>query len=646
MSPPTYQPQLATLVKAPPSGEGWWHEIKFDGYRIGCRIKDGRITLTSRNGKDWTSAFPEVVEAARSLPTSDALLDGEVAMVLPDGRTSFQALQNASSNPDARDALVFFVFDLLRVDGQSIESRPLAERKSRLQTLLGRRTTGRIRFSDHVTGSGASFLAEACRVGLEGIVSKRLDRPYYHGRNTDWVKAKCTQRQELVVGGFTDPEGTRMGLGALLVGYYDGSRLVFAGKVGTGFAHDFAVELRGRLDTLEQHSCPFDSPPPRLIARRAHWVKPNLVGEVSFTEWTADGMIRHPVFQGLRSDKKPRDVRLERPHPPPSDERRPGPAKRRPGPVDPARRSQGISDSASVAGVHITHADRPLYSDPPITKVDLARYYFQIADWIVPHVARRPLTLLRCPEGTAGKCFFMKHSKTWAPAPLRRAHIQEKTKIGAYLIADDIAGVVALVQMGVLEIHTWNSTIGDVERPNRLVIDLDPGAAVGWPRVVEAARVVRKALAALDLESYCKTTGGRGLHVVTPLEPHADWSACLAFARALSEAIERTDPDAYTTRFKKRGRQNKILIDFLRNNRTNTSIAAFSVRARDHAPVSVPISWAELRTSSPPAFNIATVQTRLARLPVDPWKGYWTCRQTLTKQRLRAIVGVDRRVRL
>jgi bifunctional non-homologous end joining protein LigD len=312
-----YVPQLATLVKAPPSGEEWWHEIKFDGYRIGCRVDDRGVTLVSRNGKDWTAQFPEVVAAVRALKLHDALLDGEIAVLLPDGRTSFQALQNAMHQGDVRATLVYFVFDLLRASGQSFEDEPLSARKARLERLIGSRRNGRIRLSEHIAGDGGALLARACALGLEGIISKRADRPYHHGRNSDWVKSKCLQRQELVIGGFTDPEGARAGLGALLLGYMDGGRLIYAGKVGTGFTQRAAADLRRRLDTLERPSSPFDVAPPRPIARRAHWVAPKLVCEVSFTEWTTEGMARHPVFQGLRADKRPQDVRREMPAPAP-----------------------------------------------------------------------------------------------------------------------------------------------------------------------------------------------------------------------------------------------------------------------------------------------------------------------------------------
>jgi bifunctional non-homologous end joining protein LigD len=309
-----YSPQLATLVKEAPQGDEWVHEIKFDGYRIGCRIRGGRVSLLSRNGKDWTHAFPEIVAAAGKLGLRDALLDGEVAMVLPDGRTSFQALQNAfaGEDPQRRAPLAYFVFDLLRLEGERLESLTLEERKARLKKLVGRGKAGRIRYAEHVEGRGDEFFQQACRIGLEGIISKRRDMPHRPGRHGDWLKTKCTLRQEFVIGGFTEPEGARAGIGALLIGYYDDERLVFAGKVGTGFTHRMTLDLRRRLDAIERDACPF-VPPPQGLGRGVHWVKPSLVGEVEFTEWTGDGKIRHPSFQGLRGDKAARDVHRERP---------------------------------------------------------------------------------------------------------------------------------------------------------------------------------------------------------------------------------------------------------------------------------------------------------------------------------------------
>jgi bifunctional non-homologous end joining protein LigD len=311
MAHSVYEPQLATLVEDPPSGDEWFHELKFDGYRIGASVRKGAVALYTRNGNDWTKTFPSIAEAVQRLGVDAALIDGEVAVVLPDGRTSFQALQNSTSAH--RGPLVYFVFDLLRLDGERLEALPLEERKARLKKLVGSRKTGAIRYSEHVVGHGDVFFTQACRMGLEGIVSKRRDLPYRPGRHGGWLKTKCVKRQEFVIGGFTEPEGMRAGLGALLIGYYEGDRLVFSGKVGTGFTRKVAVDLRARLDRLEQKSCPFTPPPPGPLGRKAHWVKPQLVCEVVFTEWTSDGKIRHPSFQGLRADKKAREVVREGP---------------------------------------------------------------------------------------------------------------------------------------------------------------------------------------------------------------------------------------------------------------------------------------------------------------------------------------------
>lgn len=660
--PAKYTPQLATLVKSPPQGDAWLHELKYDGYRIGARIDRGAVRLLSRNGKDWTERFAAVRDAVERLGVERALLDGEVAIVLPDGRTSFQALQHASAGAAAGGHLAYFVFDLLHLDGDDIGRLPLEERKVRVKRLL-KRPGAVLRYADHVVGHGAHVLAEACRQGLEGIVSKRGDAPYQPGRGPTWLKTKCTLRQEVVIGGFTDPEGSRAGIGALLIGVFDAGKLIYAGKVGTGFSQASARDLRQRLEGLERREPPFASPPRGRLGREAHWVGPQLVAEVAFTEWTEDGKIRHPSFQGLRADKRAEDVMRERPQQvgqagpgdsaddPPAQSSgrrkrsRPAPGRAsRPRSQESGRRARdGTSKSGDVvvAGVKITHPERVLYPDIGLTKLQLAEFYEQIADWVLPHIADRPLTLVRCPKGIGDSCFFMKHSNVWAPPGLRRVPVREKTKVGEYLVADSLTALIGLVQMDVLEIHTWNSTAKRLEQPDRIVLDLDPGPAVEWPAVIAAARLIRTALDTLGLTSFVKTTGGRGLHVVTPLKPEASWSECLSFARAVAEAIVRLDPRAYTTTFAKAGRERQILIDYLRNNRTNTSVSAYSTRARAGAPVSTPLAWdelsARLRSDS---FTVRNLGKRLARLRSDPWKAYGKTAQRIppdAEQRLASV---------
>lgn len=636
---PPYRAQLATLVPAPPAGAGWVHETKYDGYRIGCALERGRATLWSRRGNDWTAQFPEVARAAEALRAREALLDGEVAAVLPDGRTSFQALQNAFSG--GRRALAYFVFDLLWLDGEDLSGRPLLERKAALRALVGERG-GAIRYAAHVEAPGAEVLREACRLGLEGIVSKRADAAYRPGRNATWTKAKCIARQELVVGGFTDPEGSREGLGALLVGYHQGGALRFAGKVGTGFTQASARALRARLDRLERREPPFEPRPPGALGRRAHWVRPELVAEVAFTEWTSDGKIRHPSFQGLREDKRAGDVVRETPAAPPS----PGPAEPAAPPRRAARGRRGaVAEAGAIelGGVRISHPERVVFPGAgrtglTLTKADVARYYEAVADAMVPHLRGRPLTLLHCPQGLPGGCRFMKHSRTWAPPAVRRVRIQEKTKLGEYLVADDREALLSLVQMDVLELHTWNSTVGRLEEPDRIVLDLDPGPEVAWAEVVRAARLLRAALAALGLAAFVKTTGGAGLHVVTPLAPRRRWEDCLAFARGLAATVARHEPGAFTVAFARAGRERKILLDYLRNNRTNTSVAAFSLRARPGAPASVPVAWDELGPRlRPGALDARAVPRRLARQRADPWAGWARAARALTDAHLAAV---------
>jgi bifunctional non-homologous end joining protein LigD len=633
--PEFIHPQLATLVEAPPEGEDWLHEMKFDGYRILSRIDKGRATLWSRNARDWTAQFPGIADALSRLQAKQGLLDGEIAVLVPNGTTSFQALQNAMST-GGQGELVYFVFDLLHLDGQDLTGAPLEARKHALEKLVGTNRDGPIRYSTHVVGQGEEFFSQACRRGLEGVVSKRRDRPYEPGRGRSWLKVKCVHEQEFVVGAFTEPKGTRTGLGALLLGVNDPSGgLAYVGKVGTGFTGDSAHRLRTRLDHLRVSTSPFRRPPP--AASEARWVKPELVAEVQFSEWTKDGRLRHPSFKGLREDKAAKDVVRERPADTGRDTAS-GDATSRASTAradPPSRRAKGGGD-AVVAGIRITHPDRVVYPGEGVTKEALARYYAAIAEYMLPHLRSRPAALLRCPEGLGSECFYQKHPGSWAPSSLRRVRIREKSKTDDYLVIENVAGLVSLVQMGVLEFHTWNAQADGLETPDRLVFDLDPGPDVPWPAVRAAARVVRARLEAHGLASFVKTTGGKGLHVVAPISPGPAWSAGVDFASRVTEDLVAETPRAFVATMAKAARKGKIFVDYFRNQRGATSVAAYSTRARPGAPVSTPITWEEL--DSIPAgdhFTIDTVQRRLASMSRDPWSGYGAPEQRLPKTRAR-----------
>ncbi|HET9923855.1 MAG TPA: DNA ligase D [Methylomirabilota bacterium] len=623
-------PQLATLVAAPPPGDAWVHEIKLDGYRILLRVARGRVRLLTRNRQDWTERFPAAVEAAARLPVKEALLDGEIVVFDAAGVSSFQALQQAVGRGAGR-SLVYVAFDLLFLDGRDLRLEPLLARKKELARLLeGRR--GALRYSEHFDEPGQKVYERACRMALEGIVSKRKQAPYTAGRGQAWLKVKCVARQEFVIGGYTDPEGARVEFGSLLLGVHEpDGRLVYAGRVGTGFSRATLAALGKRLRKLGQRGSPFAADGPRPPMRGAHWVKPVLVAEVAFTEWTRDGLLRHPAFEGLREDKPAAAVVRERARAP-----KPAPAK---------RRIQGGSDTgAAVAGVRLTHPERVLYPDQAITKLALARYYEAVADWILPHVADRPLSLVRCPEGQPGPCFYQKHAGPGVPKEVKRVRIRESGGgTASYLYLDDLAGVVALTQIGVLEIHTWGAQVARLDRPDRLLLDLDPAPGLPWTRVVEAAQEIHALLADLDLVAFVKTTGGKGLHVVVPLRPEAGWDALRALGEGIGAELARRAPDRYTINPLKAARRGRIFVDYLRNVRGATAVAAYSTRARPGAPVSTPLGWSELAGKTRPGdFTVETVPKRLASLRRDPWADFFSVDQAITSRTARALASAGR----
>ncbi|HEY2892888.1 MAG TPA: DNA ligase D, partial [Pirellulales bacterium] len=650
--PRKVEPQLATLVKEAPEGSDWFSEIKFDGYRMICRIDKRDVKLSSRNQLDWTSRLEPIVKAVRGLGVESAILDGEVVVQQPDGATSFQALQNAFSE-GRQGELIYYVFDVLYLNGKSLVKLPLEERKQLLANLLGG-PSGILRYSEHVEGNADAFFRQACKHKLEGIVCKRRDRPYRAGRSTDWLKVKCSHREEFVIGGYTPPEGARRGFGALLVGYYDRQhRLQYAGRVGTGYSDRLLVELSRRLKSMEQDESPFANLKGRTgQARGVHWVKPELVAQVEFSEWTRDNSLRHPSFQGLREDKAAKDVVLERavdveevPHATEAASNGKKTSAKRPVKQTkkklPATNSQVIDFLARVplpAGVRLTHPDKIIFPEAGLTKAHLAGYYTTIADWILPQLVGRPLVLVRCPEGADGECFYQKHARIGTPAALRRVPIVEKNKTLDYVSVDNLEALLALVQIGALEIHVWGARNDNIELPDRLVFDLDPDPSVGWPRVVESAQQLRIFFEELGLKTFLKTSGGKGLHIMVPIERRLDWDEAKDACQQIAAAIVRADPARYTANMSKAARTNKIYVDYLRNARGATSVGAYSTRARGTAPVSMPISWEELPEIEGPAqFTLATAAERLATLKKDPWKDIGKTRQSLSKTVLKKL---------
>lgn len=619
--PVDLHPQLPTLVKKAPDGDEWFHELKFDGYRIFLRLEGGEARAITRKGHDWSDRFPGVVNAAPSLGADDTVMDGEVVVLLSDGTTDFQALQNVlGSREGSRGPVVFFAFDLPHYRGRDLTELPLAQRKELLRDLLAPLPPdSALRYSDHIQGDGPRVLDRACRYALEGIVSKRRDAPYRQGRHRSWVKTKCLQRQEFVVGGWTEPSGSRAHFGALLLGWYDDEgRLQYAGRVGTGFTDRSLAELHGRLAEISASGPPFADPPTGADARGVHWVEPRQVVEVEFGHWTDDGMVRHSSFQGLRDDKNPREVGREQPMEELRSEER-----RRPRRTDPPN---------VVAGVRLSNPDRVLYPRQGCTKADLARYYERVADLILPHVRHRPLSLVRCPRGHEEACFYQKHLTDSMSEPIRGIDVEEKDGPATYVGVDNVEGLVTLVQLGVLEIHPWGSRADRLDRPDRLVFDLDPGEGVGWSAIVDAAHRLRQRLEDLELISYVRTTGGKGLHVVAPLVRRAGWDEVKAFARDVARGFARRDPDRFVATASKAERRGRIFIDYLRNDRGATSIATYSTRARPGAPVATPLRWDELADlPRPDHYTIDNVRGRLKKLRRDPWKGFDDLRQSVTK---------------
>jgi bifunctional non-homologous end joining protein LigD len=611
------RPQLASPVEAPPDGEEWLHEIKLDGYRTLARIEKGEVRLFTRSGHDWTDRYGGLAGEFADLPCKAALIDGEIVVQDEDGRTSFSALQDALATGKT-EGLLFFAFDLLHQDGVDLAEVPLLQRKEALQSLIAPAIgpTTALQFSEHLRGQGPAFFARAGDMGLEGVISKRVECPYRSGRTRTWVKAKCVLRDEFVIVGFARSEAAG-GLGALLVAEAGDDGLRYAGRVGTGFSAAEAKRLLSRLEPLARKTAPVKIPAEDR-RKDVAFVRPALLAEVRYMTRTGDGLLRHAVYQGLREDKA---------------DASPEPA------VPPTPRKRLIGD-AELAGIWVTNPERRMISPDGPTKLELALYYARVGDWMLPQILKRPISLIRCPSGKAEDCFFQRHAMPGMPDTVKTIALAEKGKKerAAYLWLEDAAGYLALPQFGAVEIHAWGCRVDKPERPDRLVFDLDPDEGLPWRAVVEAAGEVRAALQELGLVPFLKTTGGKGLHVVVPIERRRPWGEVEAFCKAFATSLATRSPQRFTATMAKRQRRGRIYLDWVRNTRGATAVAAYSLRARPGLAVSTPLSWQELsELDDPRELSFATVPARLEGGAADPWATIDDAARSLTKEMQHAL---------
>ena len=614
------EPQLATLVTSVPEGSDWVFEMKYDGYRCLAAISGEQVQLFTRTGKDWTTQFQAIVPPLTRITKGTALIDGELCAFNDSGRTDFSTLKDHLSNGGP---LTFFAFDLLEQDGENLAKLPLVERKGRLETLLGKvESSSLVQFSAHVTGNGQKVFDTVCREGHEGIIAKQADAPYRGERTRSWLKIKCGKRQEFVIAGWS-PSSKKKTFASLLLGTWENGKLVYRGRVGTGFTMESAHQLQQQLDSRARKTNPFANVP-RPIARNARWVTPELVAEIGYTEFTPDGILRHPSFLALREDKPAGDVRLDTPEATPKVA-----AAALDGKV-------GIA-AAEAAGIKLTSPDRVVYPGQGVTKADLVAYYAAVAERMLPYIAKRPLSLLRCPQGRAKYCFFQKHDTGAFPDAMKSMLIEENDgDKESYFYIEDLAGLIGGTQMNVLEWHLWGSRIDAVDKPERIIFDIDPDEGLGFEHVREAANIIRGELEALGLETYPLVSGGKGVHVIAPLRPKIEWPETKQFCRGFAQRLAEKYPDRFTANIRKVNRKGKLFVDYLRNERGSTAIAPWSSRSRQGAPAAVPVTWEELQSiQAANQFTLADAAQR-AQQP-DPWKGYFDTRQSITKTMQAAV---------
>ncbi|CAN7411879.1 DNA ligase D [Acidovorax sp. LjRoot118] len=630
--PDTLAPQLATLVDKPPADTtDWLWELKFDGYRLLARVHNRSVRLFTRNGNDWTHRMPQLVKAIGELPMQSGWLDGEVVALDAHGTPDFQALQNAFDASVAKD-LVYYAFDLPYADGHDLRGLPVVERREMLRALVAQGANDRVRFSESFEAKPSDLVSSACHLGFEGVIGKRKSAAYASRRNADWIKLKCSHRQEFVVCGYTDPQGSRTGIGSLLLGVHgDDGALRYAGNVGTGFTERTLQELHTRLTALTTAKSPF--PDGTAVGRKAHWVKPRLIAEVSFAEWTKEGRIRHSVFHGLRADKPARAIVQEKPQAMEAIDKKKKPARK----AGVAKASEALPDS-----LRISHPDRVIDPSTGITKIELVRYYATVAPLMMEHLKGRPVSLVRAPDGVGGELFFQKHLDKGAMDGVTLLDPALDAGHAPLLEVAKPEGLLSAAQMNVLEFHTWNARKDRIERPDRMTFDLDPGDGVPWDNVLEAAQLVQVMLQELHLPAFLKTSGGKGLHVVVPLKRLQGWDAVKGFSQAVVQHLADTIPARFVAKSGPRNRVGKIFVDYLRNGRGATTVSAWSARSREGMGISVPVSWSELgQLTSGAHWTVRTVGERL-RQGNAPWDGYAAAAVSLSgAMRLLAYVPKD-----
>jgi len=600
--------QLAKLVSSIPEGDQWLYELKYDGYRIIAYIEENLVRLITRNGHDYSIRFPTIVSALADLADGRAMiLDGELVITDESGKTDFQALQSyVRKGKDGQ--LTYILFDLLALDGNDLRPQKLIDRKAQLEQLL-EHAPNNLHFSRHVQGNGQQSFNVACQTGMEGIIGKRADSPYSGLKNGDWIKLKCDRRQEFVIGGYVLTDKRTSGVSSLLLGVYSGNELIYAGRAGTGMTEADKRMLEQEFKSIKRAQSPFNQVPPSKSNEKLIWLEPELVAEIKFAEWTEENLVRQASFKGLRVDKNPKEIQRE---------------EREEDMLQASAPEQTTSSKKGlvVEGINISNPDKIIFNDPVLTKKDVVQYYAKVAEQMLPYVSHRVLTVVRCPKGVEQSCFYKKHpgadSKGIVTFPITTGSGSTED----YFYIEDATGIIYEAQMGTLEFHTWGSRIDRLEMPDIMVFDLDPDEGMELDRVRQGAKDVRSVLAELSLNAYLKTSGGKGYHVVVPFQANMNWELFNNFAKTVAQVMERQWPDRYTSNVRKSSRSGKIFIDWIRNGRGATSVAPYSLRAREGAKVSMPIAWDELDSVAPDSITIEEALSRI-NSGVDPWKDFY-----------------------